>query len=421
MATADHRPHLTRPDPRSAAAPLPLTGIRIADFSHFIAGPLCTMILADLGAEVIKVEKPNGGDDFRRLRPGITEQEGAPFLWCNRNKKSIAINLKTQDGVKVARDIIAHSDILVENFATGVMDRLGLGYEVARQINPRLIYASISAYGRDGSLADRVGFDPIAQAESGFMSMNGEPDRTAVRAGPSIMDISTASFTSTAILGALVARDRYGMGQYIESALFDTAVNMLGFHAISYLATGKEPTRFGNNSRDSVPCNAFETADGSIFLDCANDRTWHRYAIEVLDRPDLASDPLYAQTAERILNRDSLMATVQDIMKTRPSAYWLEKLRKAGVPAGQINSIGQAFSSDEMAARELVHAIPHPVAGMIPNMRLPFRMAGTPLAEPVAAPTLGEHTNHVLRNLLRYSDSEIQALTDSEAVTLQSR
>ena len=379
------------------------------------------MILADLGAEVIKIEKPNGGDDFRRLRPGVTAQEGAPFLWCNRNKKSISIDLKMPEGVRIARDIIACSDILVENFATGVMARLGLDYGTARSINPRLIYASISAYGREGSLSDRVGFDPIAQAESGFMSMNGEPDRTAVRAGPSVMDISTASFTSTAILGALVARDRYGEGQYIESALFDTAANMLGFHAISYLATGKEPTRFGNNSRDSVPCNSFETADGSVFLDCANDRTWHRYATEVLHRPDLANDPRYAQTAERISNRDSLMPVLQEIMRTRPSAYWLESLRKAGVPAGQIKSISQAFASSEMESRELVHAVPHPVAGMIPNMRLPFRMAGTPLADPVAAPTLGQHTEDVLRSVLRYNESEIKALAESGVVTLPPR
>jgi crotonobetainyl-CoA:carnitine CoA-transferase CaiB-like acyl-CoA transferase len=420
MSATDCRPDLPAPHPRPAASPLPLSGIRVADFSHFIAGPLCTMTLGDMGAEVIKIEKPNGGDDFRRLQPGITQEEGAPFLWCNRNKKSIAIDLKSPCGVKVAHDIIAHSDILVENFATGVMARLGLDYQTVRRINPRLIYASISAYGRDGSLADRVGFDPIAQAESGFMSMNGEPDRDAVRAGPSIMDISTASFTTTAILGALVARDRYGEGQYIESALFDTAVNMLGFHAISYLATGRQPTRFGNNSRDSVPCNAFETEDGSVFLDCANDRTWHRYAAEVLERPDLAADPRYARTAERILNRESLMPVLQDIMKKRGSAHWLEKLRAAGVPAGRINAIGEAFNSTEMASREMVHAIPHPDAGMIPNLRLPFRMAGTPLADPVAAPMLGQHTDYVLRHVLRYGTAEIERLADSKAVVLRS-
>jgi formyl-CoA transferase len=376
------------------------------------------MTLADFGAEVIKIEKPNGGDDFRRLRPAVTDTDGAPFLWCNRNKKSIAIDLKKPEGLRVAHDIIARSDILVENFATGVMAKLGLDYETARKINPRLIYASISAYGRDGSLADRVGFDPIAQAESGFMSMNGESDRFAVRAGPSIMDISTASFTTSAILAALVARDRYGEGQYIESALFDTAVNMLGFHAISYLATGNEPKRFGNNSRDSVPCNSFETSDGSVFLDCANDRTWHRYAIDVLDRPDLAADPRFALTAERIQNRDALMPICQEIMKTQPSDYWLGRLRKAGVPAGRINSISQAFESADMKEREMFHAIPHPVAGPIPNMRLPFRMAGTPVVDPVAAPTLSQHAHHILRDVLGYSDADIGALADTNAISL---
>ncbi len=420
MATTSFRPTLSPPVARAVGAPLPLAGIRIADFSHFIAGPLCTMILADLGAEVIKVEKPNGGDDFRRLRPPVTEEEGAPFIWCNRNKKSIVIDLKRPEGIEVAHDIVLKSDILVENFATGVMARLGLDYEATRPINPRLIYASISAYGRNGHLSDRVGFDPIAQAESGFMSMNGEADRMAVRAGPSIMDISTASFTATAILAALVARERSGEGQYIESALFDTAVNMLGFHAISYLATGIEPTRFGNNSRDSVPCNAFETADGAIFLDCANDRTWHRYAIDVLGRPELAKDPRYAQTAERIQNRDFLMPILQEIMRTETSAYWLEGLRKAGVPAGEINSVGQAFRSGELASRELVHAIPHPVAGVIPNMRLPFSMTGTPLADPVAAPTLSQHALHVLTDVLHYTPKQIKALADGGVVSFPS-
>ena len=193
---------------------------------------------------------------------------------------------------------------------------------------------------------------------------------------------------------------------------------MLGFHAISYLATGIEPKRFGNNSRDSVPCNSFETSDGSVFLDCANDRTWHRYAIEVLERPDLAADPRFAQTAERIQNRDALMPVLQEIMKTRGSEYWLESLRKAGVPAGRINSISQAFDSAEMADRDMFHAIPHPVAGMIPNMRLPFRMTGTPVADPVAAPTLSQHAHHILKDVLRYSEADISVLADSNTVSL---
>jgi crotonobetainyl-CoA:carnitine CoA-transferase CaiB-like acyl-CoA transferase len=375
------------------------------------------MILSDLGAEVIKIEKPEG-DDFRRLRPPVTEQEGAPYIWCNRGKKSIALNLRQPDALRVAREIVEKSDILIENFATGVMAKFGLDYAAVAETNPRLIYASASAYGREGSLKDRVGFDPVAQAESGFMSMTGHPDRVGVRSGPSIMDISTGMVTANAILAALFARERLGHGQFVESALFDTAVTMVGFQAISYLASGVEPSRFGNNSRDTVPCNALETADEPIFVDCANDRTWHRLASVVLGRPDLAQHPDYARTPERLRNRDALMTIVQDIVKTKPRAHWLPLMREAGVPAGAINSISEAFASGEMAARDLVHTIPHPEVGSVPNIRLPFKLHGTPLADPVAAPGLSQHAVEILRDVLGYDVATIDALTASGAVVL---
>lgn len=374
------------------------------------------MMLGDLGAEVIKIEKPDGGDDFRRLRPPVTEQEGAPYIWCNRNKKSIALDLKRPEAQRIARQIIDRSDVLVENFATGVMAKFGLDYETVSATNQRLVYASISAYGRSGELKDRLGFDPIAQAESGFMSMNGDPDRVGVRAGPSVMDMSTATMTTNAVLAALFARERLGHGQFVETSLFDTAVTMVGFHAINYLVSGSEPTRFGNNSRDTVPCNAFDTADAAIFVDCANDRTWHRLATLVLARPDLAEHPDYARTRERIRNRDALMPIIQDIVRLKPRAYWLARMREAGVPAGAINSIAEAFGSEEVAARDLVHAIPHPAAGRVPNIRLPFRLHGTPLADPTAAPGLSQHAVEILRDVLGYDEATIDALTASGAV-----
>jgi crotonobetainyl-CoA:carnitine CoA-transferase CaiB-like acyl-CoA transferase len=396
--------------------PLALAGIRVADFSHFIAGPLCSMILADLGAEVIKIEKADGGDDFRRIRPPVTEQEGAPYLWANRNKKSIALDLKQPGARRIAREIIDRSDVVLENFSTGVMARFGLDYASVAATNPRLIYASVSAYGRDGALKDRLGFDPIAQAESGFMSMNGEPDRVGLRSGPSIMDMSTAMMTTNAVLAALFARERLGVGQFIESALFDTAVTMVGFHAMNYLISGDEPTRFGNNSRDTVPTAAMETADGPIFVACANDRTWQRMGSLVLERPDLVEHPDYATTRERTRNRDALIAIIGDILLTKPRAYWLARMREAGVPAGAINSISEAFGSDEMKARGLVHAIPHPVVGSVPNIRLPFKLHGTPLADPVAAPGLGQHATEILRDVLGYDAKQVEAAADAGEV-----
>ncbi len=416
MPSKPLRPTMSAPAPRPGNAPLALAGIRVADFSHFIAGPLCSMILADLGAEVIKIEKAEGGDDFRRIRPPVTEQEGAPYVWANRGKKSIALDLTREDARRVARDIIDRSDVVLENFSTGVMAKFGLDYATVSADNPRLIYASVSAYGRDGALKDRLGFDPITQAESGFMSMNGEPDRVGLRAGPSIMDMSTAMMTCNAVLAALFARERLGRGQLIESALFDTAVTMVGFHAMNYLVSGDEPTRFGNNSRDTVPTAAMETLDGPIFIACANDRTWQRMAIRVLERPDLAEHPDYAKTRERTQNRDALMEVVQDILKTRPRAWWLARMREAGVPAGAINSIAEAFGSDEMKARGLVHAIPHPKAGKVPNIRLPFQLHGTPLADPVAAPGLSQNAAEILRDVLGYDAARIEALFGSGSV-----
>jgi formyl-CoA transferase len=410
------RPKLAPPKPRPTGAPLALAGIRVADFSHFIAGPLCSRILADLGAEVIKIEKADGGDDFRRLRPAVTEQEGAPYLWANRNKKSIALDLTQPEARRIARELIDRSDVVLENFSTGVMAKFGLDYDTVAAANPRLIYASVSAYGRDGAMRDRLGFDPIAQAESGFMSMNGEPDRVGLRAGPSIMDMSTAMMTTNAVLAALFARERLGFGQLIETALFDTAVTMVGFHALNYLVSGDEPTRFGNNSRDTVPTAAFETADGPIFVACANDRTWQRMAVRVLERPDLAEHPDYAKAAERTRNRDPLIAIVGDILKTRPRDYWLARMRRDGVPAGAINSISEAFGSAEMKARDLIHAIPHPVAGSVPNIRLPFRLHGTPLADPVAAPGFSQNATEILRDVLDYDAERIDAAVRSGAV-----
>jgi crotonobetainyl-CoA:carnitine CoA-transferase CaiB-like acyl-CoA transferase len=276
----------------------------------------------------------------------------------------------------------------------------------------------VSAYGRTGAQSDRLGFDPITQAESGFMSLNGEPDRPGLRAGPSIMDMSTAMMTCNAILGALFARERLGKGQYIENALFDTAVTMVGFHGVNYLVSGNEPTRFGNASTDTVPTAAFETADRPIFVCCANDRTWNRLAARVLDRSDLADNPAYSTTSGRIQHRDEILATVGRILSTQDRAHWLGRMRDAGVPGGAIASVAEAFGSQVMADREMLSEIPHPTEGMVPNVRLPFRMAGTPLADPVAAPLLGQHSEAVLREVLDYNDTAVAELRASGAVRM---
>lgn len=401
-----------RPRPRGAATAL--AGVRVVDFTHFIAGPLATMILADMGADVIKIEKAAGGDDFRRFRPergGI----GAPFLWTNRNKRSVALDLTRPEAQAVARELIDTADIVVENFSGGVMKGFGLDYETLAASNPRLIYCAVSAYGREGELAGRLGFDPVVQAESGFMSLNGYPDGEPLRTGPAIMDMSTALMASNAILGALMARERLGRGQYVEVALFDTAMLMVGFHAMNHLVSGATPTRFGNTSPDSAPMGVFQAADGPIYLACANDRTFHRLARDVLGRPDLAEDPDFAESRNRVPNRERLADILNGLLAAERRDVWLEKMLAAGVPAGAVRTVSEAFASPEARMRGIVSEIPHPAAGTVPNIASPIRYSATPVVDPVGAPTLAQHTDEVLTTVLGYDRDKLDALTTAGA------
>ncbi len=391
-------PTLPPPSPRPAGAATALEGIRVVDFTHFIAGPLATMFLADMGAEVIKIEKTGRGDDFRGFGPQASGM-GPPFVWCNRNKKSIAIDLTKPEGQQIARDLASTADVVVENFSTGVMERFGLGYEALAAINPRLVYCAVSAYGRSGPYAGRLGFDPIAQAESGFMSLTGFADRDPVRSGPSIMDNSTAMMACNTVLGALMARERLGQGQYCEVSLFDTAVQMTGFHAMHYLMTGSVPERFGNSSKDSAPTDVFHAADGPIYITCANDRTFQRLARDVLDRPDLAEHPDFAEIRTRAANKDKLADIIRPLLAAQPRAELLARMLKAGVPAGEVRSLDEVYASGEILERNRATAIPASAGGTVPNIAPPFQFHGTPVADPVAAPVLGQHTVEVLESL----------------------
>ncbi|MDQ8727106.1 CoA transferase [Bradyrhizobium sp. LHD-71] len=386
----------------------PLAGIRVVDFSHFIAGPICTMLLADMGAEVIKIENVAAGDDLRRFPPQLEGQSSA-FLWTNRNKLGLALDLKQEEGIEIARQLIASADVLVENFSSGVMERFGLGYPALSEINPRLIYCSISAYGREGALAGRAGFDPMIQAETGFMSLNGFPDGPEMRTGPAVMDISTGMMATIATLGALTARERTGRGQRAEVCLFDVATLMLGFHAMNYLVSGKNPTRFGNNSADSAPTGVFNAADGPLYIACANDRTYQRL-VSALQRADLADHADFSTNADRARNRQKLAAIIDGELGKQDRASWLPRLREAGVPVAAVRTVAEAFQSEEMALRKLVSHIPHPTAGEIPNIASPLRFGSTPVVPPRAAPTLGQHTRDVLADTLQYDSAKIGAL-----------
>ncbi|MCK1522886.1 MULTISPECIES: CoA transferase [unclassified Bradyrhizobium] len=402
--------------PRPSHAPKALEGIRVVDFSHFIAGPFATMILADMGAEVIKIEAPGRGDDLRRYPPVHPElKHGAPFVWTNRNKQSVALDLKSPEGVAIARELVATADVVVENFSTGVMERFGLDYEACRKIRPKIIYCSVSAYGREGTFADRLGFDPIAQVESGFVSMNGYADREGVRALSPVMDISTAMMACNAILGALVARERSGMGQAVEVSLFDNAVLMTGYATMQHLFSGANPQRHGNTSPDTCPSGVFQAQDCSFYINCGNDKIFQRLMSQVIDRADLAVAEIYATGPDRIQRRDELFAILGGAFAQQPWPHWQSRMRAAGVPCGQVRTVGEAIRSAEARERGLVTRIPHDTLGWVPNVNLPIRYSRTPIVDPVAAPAVGQHTESVLSELLGYDDARLARLTEAGA------
>lgn len=403
--------------PRPANAPKALEGIRVVDFSHFIAGPFATMILADMGAEVIKIEAPGRGDDLRRYPPVHPElMQGAPFLWTNRNKRSVAVDLKSKEGLQIVRELVATADVVVENFSTGVMKRLGFAYEDCRKLKPQIIYCSISAYGREGEFADRLGFDPIVQVESGFVSMNGYPDREGVRALSPVMDISTAMMACNAILGALVARERSGTGQAIEVSLFDNAVLMTGYATLQHLFSGQDTQRHGNTSPDTCPSGVFQAEDCSFYINCGNDKIFQRLMSQVLDRADLATAEAYATGPDRIRRREELFAILAEAFARHPWSHWQSRMRAAGVPCGRLRTVGEAIRSPEGRERALVTRIPHPKVGWVPNVALPIRFSHTPVVDPVAAPAVGEHTHAVLRDLLGYDEAHLARLADAGAL-----
>jgi crotonobetainyl-CoA:carnitine CoA-transferase CaiB-like acyl-CoA transferase len=408
--------------PRPAGAPKALDGIRVVDFTHFVAGPFATMMLADMGADVIKIEAPGRGDEFRYYPPAhpADASVGAPYLWANRNKRSIALDLKSPEGLKVARELVASADVVAENFSTGVMERLGLGYEACRLLNPKLVYCSVSAYGREGAFADRLGFDPIAQAESGFVSMNGYPDRQGVRALSPVMDISTAMMACTAMLGALFARERTGQGQAVELSLFDNAILMTGYATLQHVFTGDEPQRHGNTSPDTCPSGVFQASDKAFYINCGNDKIFQRLARQVLERPELAADPVLADRNGRIARRAELFKILDDAFGQQPWPYWQQRMRAASIPCGEVRSVGEAMRSAEARERGLITRVHHPDMGWLPNVALPFRFGGTPLADPVPAPLVGQHSEEILIDTLGYSAEAAAELMRSGAVQAHS-
>ncbi len=408
------RPHLPDRPPREKDAPTALDGLLVIDFTRVVAGPACTQTLADFGAEVIKIENPDGGDDTRHYEHADLAGESAAFVSLNRNKRSIALDLTKPEACDVARALIARADVVVENFSSGVMKKYGLDYASVAPGNPRLVYCSVSAYGRQGPFASRPGFDPITQAESGFMSLNGFPDGPPVRTGPPAVDMLTGMSACNAILLALVARDRLGRGQHVEVALFDIALAMTQFYGMAYLMTGVNPSRQGNSPNGSPSVGVYNASDAPFYIACANDRLYRRLVVEVLGRPDLASGE-FGDRRSRTANRDRLRAILTGIFVQDLRENWVTKMKAANIPVGYLRTVEEAFNSPEVRERHRLSQIPHPAAGFVPNIESPLNLGLTPMIDPVAAPLLGQHTREVLSEKLGYDDARIAALTNAGA------
>ncbi|HEY0909449.1 MAG TPA: CoA transferase, partial [Bradyrhizobium sp.] len=406
-------PQLPERAPRAKDQPTALDGLLVVDFTRVVAGPACTQTLADFGAEVIKIENPDGGDDSRAYEHAEIGGESAAFLSLNRNKRGIALDFTKPEALAVARELIAKADVVVENFSGGVMKKFGLDYASVAPTNPRLVYCSISAYGRKGEFALRPGFDPITQAESGFMSLNGFADGEAVRTGPPIVDMATGMSACNAILLALLARDRLGRGQHVEVALIDIAVSMTGFYGMAYLISGNNPGRFGNSPNGSPSVGVYHAADGPFYIACANDRLYRRLVVDVLERPDLMTDERFVNRKARSANKEELRRVIGQVFAGDLRENWMAKMKKVNLPVGYLRTVEEGFNAPEVRDRHRLSQIRHPTAGSVPNIESPLSMSLTPIIDPVAAPLLGQHTNEVLRQTLGYDDSQIAKLAEA--------
>jgi crotonobetainyl-CoA:carnitine CoA-transferase CaiB-like acyl-CoA transferase len=389
---------------------LPLQGVRVLDLSRVLAGPWCTQTLADLGADVWKIEEPTRGDDTRSWMPPEIDGESTYFLSCNRSKQSVAIDLKAPEGQAVVRRLAGKADVLVENYRRGALERFGLGYEQLAAVNPRLVYCSISGYGRTGSRADEAGYDFAIQAESGLMAITGEPDGAAMKHGIAITDVVTGMNAVQAILAALLAREKTGQGQLIDVSLFESAVALLANVGTGYLATGSEPRRYGNAHATVVPYQIFDTADGILALAVGNDQQFRNLCIQVLERPDIWGDERYQKNRDRVLNRDALIPALAGVFRMKPTADWIGRLKRAGVPAGQVRNVSQVFASPEIAERDVVVEVPDARHGTLRLTASPLRLSRTPVRPPKAPPRLGENTREVLERELGMTEQDIAQL-----------
>lgn len=387
-----------------------LSDITVIDVSRILAGPYCTMMLGDFGAEIIKIEQPGRGDDTRHWGPPFTETgQSAYFLCANRNKRSLALNLKHPRGQEILRELVRQGDVLIENFKAGTMERLGLGYESLREINPGLIYCAITGYGQDGPYRDRPGYDTAIQAQGGVMSITGPVDGEPYKVGVAIVDVTTGMNAAIAILAALHHRQRTGQGQFIDVALFDSHLGWLINVASSYLVSGEPPRRYGNAHATIVPYQTFATADGYLMLAVGNDGQFAAFC-RVIQRPELAQDPRFATNPARVQNREALIPLLARIFHQRTTAEWLEALVAAKVPCSPVNDIPAALADPQAQARNMVQEVVDSQGSRVPQVGPVAKMSETPPSIRTAPPYLGEHTAQILRERLGFDDDLIAQL-----------
>src|SRR5712671_4850003 len=395
----------------------PLTGLKVIDLSHVMAGPACAMLLADMGADVIKVEKLPGGDDARRMVPPTVADESAAFLIMNRNKRGIALDLRTQAGRSVLSRLLKNADVLIENFRRGAMEQMGFGYDAVHALNPKLIYCSISGFGRTGPYADRGGFDLVAQGMSGLMSITGEgPGHPPTKVGAPVTDITAGILACVGILAALHSRESSGQGQLVDTSLFEAGIVHTYWQSAICFATGHAPGPMGTAHPLNAPYQAFPVADGWITVGAANQKNWLKL-LEVLEAPELGNDPRFASNAERMHNLPALQEALAAFFKTRTSGEWLRRLEEAGVPAGPVLDVRQMQADPQALAREMVVETTHPAAGKVKSIGLPIKFSETPGSVTRAAPVLGQHTREVLREH-GFSDAEADQMAVQGAIEM---
>ncbi|HEX2915163.1 MAG TPA: CoA transferase [Chloroflexia bacterium] len=394
-----------------------LSGVRVLDLSRILAGPYCTQILGDMGADVVKVEQPIIGDGSRAWGPPSAGGEAAYYLCVNRNKRSMTLNLKSAEGREIVRRLAAKSDVLIENFKFGEMEKMGLSYESLAALNPSLIYCSISGYGPTGPYKERPGFDFMMQAQTGIMSINGSEESGPQKVGVAVVDVTTGLYASSAILAALFARERHPQkrGQKVEVSLYECALAWLANVGSNYLVSGKTPRRWGNAHANVVPYQPFETADVPVAVAIGTDGQFRKFC-KLVNRPELAQDPRFATNPARVENRDSLISIMRDIFIHRPAAEWEELLNRLDIPAGSINTLDRVFNHPQTLALEIVQEIQHPTAGQVKLVRSPIHMSETPPAIQRHPPLLGEQTAELLHELLDYKAEDISRLREEGVI-----